>query len=314
MEKIGIGLYGTNGHQIQNHLVNHAGAELVGVAAMDAAALPESLRGVPAYASLEELLSDDRIQLVSLCSPTRREQAAQAVACLRAGRHVYAEKPCAMTEDDLDAIIATSRRTGKRFHEMAGTVVDRPYGAMRQAVLGGDIGEVVQVFAQKSYPWMERRPANEDIDGGLARQVGIYVARFVEHIACRRIASIRLVETRHGNADPIGGSRMAVGLQMTLAGGGIASGICNYLNPMGKRIWGYEILRIFGTRGVVESDADTGVASVIPLDGVPRALDLAGLPRDYFDLFIDSLRDGASMPLSLEDELSPTRWVIRAKA
>jgi predicted dehydrogenase len=45
-------------------------------------------------------------------SPLRSEQAGHAIACMKGGKHVYAEKPCAMTEADLDAIIATSRETG----------------------------------------------------------------------------------------------------------------------------------------------------------------------------------------------------------
>ncbi len=64
----------------------------------------------------------------------------EAIRCLEGGKHVYAEKPCAMTESDLDAIIETSRRTGNRFHEMAGTAWEQPYFIMRQRNQDGAIG------------------------------------------------------------------------------------------------------------------------------------------------------------------------------
>ncbi len=313
VRKTGIGLYGTNGHQITGHLVDHPAAELVAVAEFGDSVLPDGVGDVLRYDDLDALLADERVELVSLCSPLRSEQARHAIACMKAGKHVYAEKPCAMTESDLDAIMATAEETGMQFHEMAGTVVSQPYMAMREAVASGVIGEVVQVLAQKSYPWWNGRPSDENIDGGLGRQVGVYVARFVEHIAGQRIASMQMEETRLGHADPEKGCRMAVGIQMTLENGGIATGISNYLNPLGKHMWGYEIVRIFGTKGVVESNADGAKARLIPVGGDPVDLDVTPPSQNYFDLFVDALVSARTMPLTLEDELDPTRWVNRAK-
>jgi len=112
---IGVGLYGLNGHQIHRKLEVYPQAELVAAAAVDPEALPQQPDGsaeLRHYDSLDELLRDDRVALVSLCSPMRSKQAHEAIRCLEAGKHVYAEKPCAMSEEDLDAIIAASARTG----------------------------------------------------------------------------------------------------------------------------------------------------------------------------------------------------------
>ncbi len=313
MKKIKVGLYGTNGHQIHGHLADHPRAELIAVAALDDASLPEDISGVRRYASLDAMLADGDVELVSLCSPLRSEQAGHAIACMRAGKHVYAEKPCAMIEADLDAVISTAHETGMQFHEMAGTAMEQPYRAMREAVAAGAIGRVVQVLAQKSYPWGDWRPADENVDGGLGMQVGVYVARFVEHVAGETLASLELRETTHGN--PRGDTcRMAVSFLGTLENGGLLSAVCNYLNPLEQQIWGYEILRIFGTEGVVESNADGQRARLLRIGEAPRELDVAAPSDDYFDLFVASLQDGVPMPFALEKELSPTRWVIRARA
>jgi predicted dehydrogenase len=200
-----------------------------------------------------------------------------------------------------------------KFHEMAGVAFARPYSSIRETIRSGAIGKVVQILAQKSYPWTERRPSDEDVDGGLGTQVAIYIPRFVEHVAGMKIASIEMVETRLGNPAPGHNCRMAVSVLMTLENGGVAVGVANYLNPIGSRVWGYEMLRVFGTGGVIESDPETGAVRLLAGGGEPAVVDAPPDGEDYFTLFAGSLLGQRTMPLTMEDELSPTRWIIRAK-
>lgn len=313
--KIGIGLYGNNGHQIARLLEDHKDAELMAVAGIDPEELPESLRNdrkIKFYSALEEMLTDDRVELVSLCSPKRINQAADAIRCLEAGRHVYAEKPCAMTEEDLDAIMEASVRTGFKFHEMAGTAFEQPYISMRKYIQDGAIGEVVQVFAQKSYPYHDKRPQNNDIDGGLIMQVGIHAMRFIEHVAGQKATYIQAIETKLGNPVKSGNLHMAASYIIQLENGGVATIIANYLNPEGFGSWGNEHLRIFGTKGFIEA-VDGGIRTRMIVGdkdyGPFQKLEAA---RDYFDYMMDELQGRAKMPVSLEDELHPTRMVIKA--
>jgi predicted dehydrogenase len=313
MKKLGIGLYGTNGHQIEKLLAGHPRAQLIAVAAFGDRSIPAECGEVPRYATLEELLADARVEMVSLCSPRRADQAADAVKCLSAGRHVYGEKPSALLEEDLDLIINTVARTGFRYHEMGALELEQPYLAMRDCIRSGAIGEVVQVFVQKSYPWAEWRPKEESIDGGLATQAGIYPLRFLEQVAGLKATSVEIRETRLGNDHPGSDCRRAVSMLMTLENGGVASAICNYLNPSGHIAWGYEILRVFGTAGIVESNLLDGTARLLKPDAAPESLDTSAPASSNLALIIDSLLDATPLAMSLSDELSPTRWVIRAK-
>ncbi len=311
---IGVALYGDNGHQVHNELPQQPRARLVATAAFDASKLPSGLAtgDVRHYDSLDDILRDERVDLVCLCSPRRRGQAADAMRCLQAGKHVYAEKPCAMTEKELDALIDTANRTGKRFHEMAGTAFEQPYFAMRQVVQSGVIGTVVQVLAQKSYPYHDARPQDEEVDGGLILQNGVHALRMVEHVAGVRITGISAVQTKLGN--PCEGElHMATTMMMRLANGGVACAIANYLNPRGFGIWGNETLRIFGTLGMVEA-TDGGTRTRLVVGSEDRGpLDTSANAPTYLSRLLASLTGGPPMPLSLEEELSPTRWVIRAR-
>jgi len=317
MDKVRVGLYGLNGHQIQASLVSHPHAELAAIAACALDRLPEPLRAAPGvshYATLDELLADRRVELVSLCSPRRADQADDAIRSLQAGKHVYAEKPCALREDDLDRLVRAAAATGRRFHEMAGTAFEQPYLAMRQVVATGALGAVVQALVQKSYPYFDGRPQDEAVDGGLTLQVGVHAFRYVEHVAGVRIAAVDAVETRLGNPQAAaGGLRMAVSMLLTLSNGGVASAIAHYLNPKAFGSWGNETVRIFGAHGFVEA-VDGGTRTRLVLaDRDCGPLTVTGPGLDYFDLVVAELQGRGAMPLTLDDELHPTRMVIRAK-
>lgn len=314
--KIGIGLYGINGHQVHKLLEGNPDVELVATAAFDLSWLSEAQKnnpGIVHYDTLEQMLKDNRVQLVSLCSPRRRDQPADAIQCLESGRHVYAEKPCAFTEDELNAIIETSARTGMKFHEMAGTAFEQPYLSMREIVKNGTIGEVIQVFAQKSYPYFDRRPQDEDVDGGLTRQAGIHAFRFIEHVAGQKITNVYTIETKLGNPVVNGELRRASSLVMKLENGGVASMIVNYLNYAGFGKWGNEHLRIFGTKGFIES-TDAGERTRLVVGETDfGAIEQLEPSKDYFDYYIDSLCGKGEMPVSIDDELHPALIAIRAK-
>ncbi|MFW5856774.1 MAG: Gfo/Idh/MocA family protein [Planctomycetota bacterium] len=315
MTKIGVGLYGTNGHQIQQALVDHPDAEAVAVAAFPEDAIPEPLRAGKAlarYDTLEDLLRDDSVQLVSLCSPRRADQAADAVRCLEAGRDVYAEKPCALTEADLDRILETAARTGRRFHEMAGTAFDQPYLEMRTLVAEGLIGEVVQVYAQKSYPLHDKRPQDEQVDGGLTLQNGVHALRFVEHVAGVRAATIFARESQLGNPKP-GGLRIASSMVATLENGGLASMVANYCNPPSFGSWGNECVRIFGTKGYLDASDGGQRTRLVLHDRDAGPLTPREPARPYHDRIFGTLLGRETMPLPPEEEVHPTRMVIRAR-
>ncbi len=311
---LGVALYGANGHQIYHQVRENPDTRLVAVAGIDPKRFADfpDLDQVRFVDSLDDLLADERVQLVSLCSPRRADQAAHAIAALDAGKHVYAEKPCALNEADLDAIIAASGRHGGRFHEMAGSGFLQPFLAMGDIVRSGRLGTIVQVFTQKSYPWFPGRPQDEAIDGGLTRQAGVHGFRFVEHVTGLKITDVQAVETRLG-IDAPGECRRACSCILRLENGAVGTAIINYLNPKGLGSWGNEALRIWGTEGFVEAvDGATRTRLIIGENDL-GPIDTSAPDRDYFHLIVDDILGKGTMPLSLEDELHPTRMVIRAR-
>ena len=174
--------------------------------------------------------------------------------CLNAHKHVYAEKPAALSLEELDKILDAAKKNDCCFHEYADTVFYEPYWSLKKLVESGTIGEVVQVYVQKSYSLRANaRPQDEVTDGGLIRWVGIHAVRFIEHITGVKVKDVKVFQTHKGNIDETKGLYTASSWAMTLENGGVASACVNYLNPRGGfGQHGNESVRIFGTEGMAE--------------------------------------------------------------
>ncbi|MDR0520565.1 MAG: Gfo/Idh/MocA family oxidoreductase [Planctomycetaceae bacterium] len=70
------------------------------------------LTGVAVYAEAEEFLADKNIDVADICLPPN-QHCPMTVAALRAGKHVFSEKPVALSLADADAMVAAAEKSGK---------------------------------------------------------------------------------------------------------------------------------------------------------------------------------------------------------
>ena len=70
--------------------------------------------GLHPYGSLEELLADQEVELVTIATPNDFHKPL-AIACMRAGKQVISEKPVTLNASELEEIIAVSKETGRLF-------------------------------------------------------------------------------------------------------------------------------------------------------------------------------------------------------
>lgn len=75
------------------------------------AARHEAAAPVAAFSDLEKFLSDPELEAVIIASPDKLH-AQQAIACARAGKHVFVEKPLATNADDAEAIVSACKEAG----------------------------------------------------------------------------------------------------------------------------------------------------------------------------------------------------------
>jgi predicted dehydrogenase len=110
--------------------------------------------GVPlAYASLEDLLADDRVEAVHVTSPNHLHHP-QVEQILAAGRHVICEKPLAMTSEQSGELVRLAAESGRvsavnfniRFYPLNQHV--------HELVTGGSIGDVRLVSGHYFQDWL----------------------------------------------------------------------------------------------------------------------------------------------------------------
>ena len=144
-DKLSVGFIGA-GNIARSHMEEIKALEQIEIAVvMDvdvsrAEGVTEEYGGRPC-ADLGELLADDGVQAVHVCTP-HNQHVDQVVAAAQAGKHVLVEKPMALTLADCDRMIAASKEAGKLL--MVGQVLRYwpIYRQVREMIRAGKIGAV----------------------------------------------------------------------------------------------------------------------------------------------------------------------------
>ena len=130
--------------------------ELVAVADLDTvrAAQVAEEQGVRAL-TVDELLVDDEVDVVlNLTIPAAHADI--ALRALAAGKHVYGEKPLALTTAEAAPVLEAARTAGLRVGSAPDTVLGTGIQTARNALDGGTIGDPVAAMCQWTAPGHER--------------------------------------------------------------------------------------------------------------------------------------------------------------
>ena len=101
-----------------------------------------NLTNINTYANADELFADSNVDVVDICLPPN-QHAPMTIAALKAGKHVFCEKPIALSLADADAMTATADENKKLF--MVGHVLPffPAYFFVYEAVRTNKYGKVI---------------------------------------------------------------------------------------------------------------------------------------------------------------------------
>lgn len=99
----------------------------------------ERLSALRSYQDPMELIADPSVEAVAICSPAATH-ADLVVAAARAGKHVFCEKPMALTLDDADRAIAAARDAGVALQVGFNRRFATDFADMRTRIVEGSIG------------------------------------------------------------------------------------------------------------------------------------------------------------------------------
>lgn len=135
-----------------------------------------SANGLYAYQSVEELLADESIELVTIAVPNNFHKD-YAIACLKAGKNVVCEKPVTLNAAELEEIIAVSRETGKLFTVHQNRRWDKDYRIVKNILESGIIGKpyFIETRVQGSRGSMHGWRGYKENGGGMLYDWGVHL-------------------------------------------------------------------------------------------------------------------------------------------
>lgn len=142
---IGIGMVGCG--MIANFhakaLADAKGAHLVGAASLSLEATQKfaAKNDCKAYATIDEMLADDAVGAVSICTPSGAHMD-PAIAAAKAGKHVIVEKPLEITTERCDQIIKACDDAGVRLTVTFQSRFHQSSQLMKKAVDSGRFGKI----------------------------------------------------------------------------------------------------------------------------------------------------------------------------
>ena len=131
--------------------------------------------GCTAYADPEQLINDDRIELVVVATPSHTH-ADLTVKALEAGKHVLVEKPMAVNVQEADRMIAAAKKNDRLLTVYQLRRLDPDYVRLKEIIDSGILGPLVLVkFARNSYNRRRDWQTLRKFGGGMLNNWGSHI-------------------------------------------------------------------------------------------------------------------------------------------
>jgi predicted dehydrogenase len=286
-------------------------------------------QGLTLHQTYEQVLADPAVQAVVLATP-HSLHAPQVIAAATAGKHVFCEKPFALTKAEAAAAVAATQAAkvtlglgyNRRFHPEMTT--------LRQQIRRGDLGTILHVEATMTFPnglflkpdaW---RADTHETPCGALTPMGVHAIDGMIDL-CGPIAQVYCQSFRR--VVPVDSDDTTSMLFR------MRDGMSGYLGTMTATGPGFSF-QVFGSKGSVRLEGMTHVAGASseerrtrlfgtckfqPIKGDAVVWDAARLDvtRACLEAFAQAARGGAPFPIPLDQMIhgaAVTEAVVRSAA
>ncbi|MEY8354160.1 inositol 2-dehydrogenase [Lachnospiraceae bacterium 54-53] len=264
----------------------------------------------------KEILADPEIDAVLICSSTNTHSPI-SVEAIRAGKHVFCEKPIDHDVEKIKEVISALKESKVKYQVGFNRRFDHNFEAVRNAVAAGKIGEphIIKVTSRDPEPPSAEYAA---VSGGMFLDMTIHDFDMVRYLAgCDAeeiyVQSAVLVDPAIGEAGDV--DTAAITLKME-------NGAIAVIDNSRKAAYGYDQrAEVFGSKGMVATSNDTESSAVLSTaDGVTGEKPLYFFLERYMqsfarevNCFIEAIVNDTDTPLGVEDGLKPVLMGIAAK-
>ncbi len=223
--------------------------------------------------------------------------------CLEKNIYVFAEKPLALSFNELEEI--KSIKTKAFVSCMFGISYEGWCLTIKEAVK--NIGTIRMVNGRKSYK-LGVRPdfyKNKDTFGGIIPWVGIHAIHWINFVTGLNFKDCSAMTSNLENSNN-GDLETCAAITFLMDNGAIGTITCDYYRPQSASTWDDDRLRIVGTKGIVEYEK----GKVFLIDECGEK-ELPLLQRqDVFKLFVKRINDGTS-GISMEESIYATEIALK---
>ena len=281
----------------------------------DARAAAQAQGVVCNYVNYEALLADPEVEAVAL-GGCYADRGGMAIAALKAGKHVIADKPLCTSLEELDTIEMLAKEKGLQVSCMFTMRYEKRIRALKTLFESGVLGEINNVYFGGQHPLQYgRRPMwyfEEGKHGGIINDIaihGIDALSYALHLETDKIVAARTwnkLAAEQPNFKESGQIMLT-----TKNGAGVLADV-SYTIPDGVEfaLPYYWQFYIWGTKGVIRfSLNDEKAYYYLAGEKEPRLLEEPEIESDYLTDFVN-LVNGKDSALTMEEVIASTRATL----
>ena len=282
--------------------------------------------GARAYDTIDDMLADPMIDAVSVCT-ANAFHADNAVAALRAGKHVLCEKPMAITMQDCEKMVQEAAQAGKILMIDQNQRLARAHVEAKKMIDTGEIGKVLSFRTTFGHGGPETWSINpgkgtwffdrKHAAMGAMADLGIHKTDLIQYLLSQTVtettARLSTLDKTDAEGNLIGVDDNAFCIYK-MSGGTIGTMTASWT------YYGTEdnSTVLYGTEGILRI-YDDPVHSIVIIrkDGTRSEYDVEQIQTNdnqtksgVIDLFVESLKKGKALELTAESVLSAMRAVF----
>ncbi|MFL0377427.1 Gfo/Idh/MocA family protein [Paenibacillus amylolyticus] len=211
MSKIKVAVFGCGAIAERRHIPEYAANENVELVAfvdpiVERAEKMAETYGGKAYSSYEELLANETVDAVSVCTPNYLH-APMAIAAANAGKHVLVEKPMAVSTEEGEQMIEAAKKNGVYLMVGHNQRLMPPHVKAKEILDSGKLGKVLNFRTSFGHPgpegwsvdgaesWFFRK---EEAIMGAMGDLGVHKSDFIRYLLNDEVSEVAgFISTLH---------------------------------------------------------------------------------------------------------------------
>jgi UDP-N-acetylglucosamine 3-dehydrogenase len=327
MSKIKVAVFGCGAIAQRRHIPEYASnpnVELVAFAdpMIERAQQMAETYGGKAYASHEELLKNEKVDAISVCTPNYLH-APMSIAAANYGAHVLVEKPMASTEEEAKQMIEAARRNGVYLMVGHNQRLMPPHIKAKELLDSGKLGKVLTFRTAFGHPgpegwsvdgrgsWFFRK---EEAIMGAMGDLGVHKSDFIRFLLSDEVAEVAgFIGTIHKEGTDVDDNATCI---VRMKSGAIGTLVASWTQYKG----GDNSTVLWCENGVMKIGTESGDEVIVELrDGSVETYKVGAMatnekqvPSGVIDAFVNSIVTQTPPSISGEEGMRSLKVILAA--